>query len=269
MELKDKVAIVTGGSEGIGLGISKRLASEGAIVYLIARDEEKLRKAINNIHSTHPVKYRVGDITNLTKMQEIIDEVFDEEKRLDFFVNNAGSYVPYKFDTPIEVYNEVINLLANSPLRITDYLIKRFRDKSPLHILTMCSQASLKIMPNDFAYGTAKKTLMAGLIGLESQIKYEKIPNITLSRLYPGTVGTEKTMDLVKRGTLQDPISLDVVVEKAFELLTQKHADINDILLEYHPEGTTVTYLQLDSNGRLSPFIQAYKQPELIRNKQL
>ena len=89
--LKDKVAIVTGGNGGIGLGISEGFAEEGAKVIVAARNEEKNKAAIEKIKKISPnsetFNLDVNDQDSINKLMEFTLEKFG---KIDILVNNAG-----------------------------------------------------------------------------------------------------------------------------------------------------------------------------------
>ncbi|MCD6449479.1 MAG: SDR family NAD(P)-dependent oxidoreductase, partial [Thermotogaceae bacterium] len=86
--LNDKVAIVTGASSGIGRAIAKRMIEEGAIVIGIARSEDKLQSVKEWLgESFH---YKVADVSEYERAQQVVKEVYEEFDRIDILVNNAG-----------------------------------------------------------------------------------------------------------------------------------------------------------------------------------
>lgn len=92
MRFQDKVAIVTGGSGGIGLAIAKRLASEGARLVLIGLNEEKLQKAVPEVLAAGAPEVwpRVCDVGVETQVEATVQEILQKFGRLDVVVNNAG-----------------------------------------------------------------------------------------------------------------------------------------------------------------------------------
>ena len=85
MEFQDQVAIVTGASQGIGFGISNKLAQEGAKVYLVARTESKLQTAKEKIESTGgKVEIFPADITNMDQMKQVIDKLDVIKSEIDY-----------------------------------------------------------------------------------------------------------------------------------------------------------------------------------------
>ena len=93
--LANKVALVTGGSAGIGLGIAKRFTQEGARVFIIGRRPAELEKAVKAI-SGH-AKAIQGDVSNLADLDRIFAQIQDQVGRIDVLAANAGFYEFSKF----------------------------------------------------------------------------------------------------------------------------------------------------------------------------
>ncbi len=244
--LEHHVALVTGGSEGIGFGIAQALAREGTTVYLVARNREKLERAQGRINAVHKGKAEIyeGDVTQFDVIRHIIDTIYATEHRLDIFVNNAGKYEPVSIDS--EFPEQMLQLDFYAPFKIAHYLVQKFsREKrNHLKILTVVSQAALQVFPAGVGYGTAKMALAAGLLHLDKELQDRQISNVELYRLYPGTVGTEAVMALVRQGKLQNPTSVESVVDAALDLLQGK-TTTRDVRIGYFPgEGIKRMYLQ-------------------------
>lgn len=91
LDLKDKVIIVTGGAKGIGLGICKVLAAEGAIPFIIGRSEADNLKAVREIEAAGGIaKYTQAELTNPEDCEKAVKQVVAECGRIDGLINNAG-----------------------------------------------------------------------------------------------------------------------------------------------------------------------------------
>ncbi|MBI2449038.1 SDR family NAD(P)-dependent oxidoreductase [Candidatus Pacearchaeota archaeon] len=244
--LENKVAIVTGGSEGIGFGIASALASKGALVYLIARTQEKLEKAKEKIIQQGGKAYiKPADITDIEAMKKIVEGVYHENGRLDFFINNAGAWKGQSLDTPFADIWKLIEFDMKAPYELTHFLTSRFsgEKENNLRILTVASQAALKVMDSGLGYGPAKMGLVAGLFHLEEELQREGVENVRLYRLYPNTVATDKMMDAIRANQVQDPVKLESVVDAAIDLLLDK-TPTRDVRIGYYPgRGIVRTYL--------------------------
>lgn len=242
---KDKVAIITGGSEGIGFGIASALASRGTHVYLVARTLEKLEKAKEKIiQQGGKVNIRSADITNIDAIKEVVEDVYNENGRLDIFINNAGTWKGQSLDTPFADIWKLIEFDMKAPYEITHYLAGRFKGekKNNLQILTVVSQAALKVMGSGLGYGTAKMGLVAGLFHIEKELQKDGVENIKLYRLYPDTVATEKMMDAVRANRAGSAIKLEFVTDTAIDLLLDK-TPTRDVRVGYYSgKGVVRTY---------------------------
>ncbi|KAF2273277.1 short chain dehydrogenase/reductase family [Westerdykella ornata] len=114
--VKDKVALVTGGGSGIGLMITQTLAVNGAKVYIVGRTKEKLNRVVEVYSKGIPGQIIpiVGDVSSKEGVQNILKEVESREKYLDILVNNAGIAAP-KADTSGEkAPEEAVDQFFNS-----------------------------------------------------------------------------------------------------------------------------------------------------------
>jgi NAD(P)-dependent dehydrogenase (short-subunit alcohol dehydrogenase family) len=93
LQLKDKVAVITGGSVGIGLAVAQALAREGVQVVLCARDEARAKRQAEEIHDQYRVRaLAVGsDVSKVEDTQRIVDAVEREFGGADILINNAGT----------------------------------------------------------------------------------------------------------------------------------------------------------------------------------
>ena len=91
LQLKDKIIVVTGGAKGIGEGISKTLAAEGAIPAIVGRNEEDNLKIVNDIIANGGQAFQtVGELTRQEDCEGSIKAITDKFGRIDGLVNNAG-----------------------------------------------------------------------------------------------------------------------------------------------------------------------------------
>lgn len=249
MEFENQIAIVTGASEGIGYGISKDLADKGAKVYLVARTPEKLEAAKTRItNAGGRAEIKSADITDFVAMKKIIDEVYETENRLDIFVNNAGVWKEQSIDTSFDEIWDLIEFLGKAPFQISQYLVQKFKDKKEnnLKILTVSSQAALEVMDGNLGYVPAKMLLTSGLFSLQSEVEKAGLNHINFYRIYPNTVATEKMMSAIRAGHVQNPVSLEAVVDTAIALLLDE-TKTRDVRIGYYPgKGIVRTHLPSD-----------------------
>ena len=137
-DFKDRTAIVTGGAQGFGLDITKRLIKSGASVIIWDNDQKMVEKAIEDIKSPN-LSFNIVDISNQSKVEECVREI-TKQKNIDILINNAGITGPtatlWEYD--IEMWKKVvdINLMGtfNCCRTIVPNMIKNNYGLSLIHI---------------------------------------------------------------------------------------------------------------------------------------
>jgi 3-oxoacyl-[acyl-carrier protein] reductase len=157
MDLKNAVALVTGGSAGIGKGIAKALAESGARVAITGREQARLTSAAQEL-GAHPIR---ADVSNEADVERTYREVLDKFGSLDILVNNAG-FGTFKglvdldramFDAIFATNVTGVMLMSREAAR---YFIK---NKRPGNIVNISSTAGVRGAPNGTAYYGSKFAL--------------------------------------------------------------------------------------------------------------
>lgn len=127
LNLKNKVAIITGGSKGIGKGIAHGLANEGCNLILGARGEDSLQKTVEEINDKNiKVMPLVIDITTVGSEEKIFNKAINEFGKIDILVNNAGGNKRNLFiETTDEDWQEIMELNLISHMRISRKIAKQ------------------------------------------------------------------------------------------------------------------------------------------------
>jgi dihydroanticapsin dehydrogenase len=190
MKLSGKVAIVTGGSRGIGKATAKMFVQEGANVTITAKDPERLEKAAKDIGGVYSVP---GDIRNENDVQNVVKKTVDKFGRIDILVNNAGVFPQVKplHQISEEEWNQVIDVNLTGPFRFTRAVIP-FMQKNGGSIINISSDAGLKAFENfeADAYTASKGALV--LLTKAWAIEYAK-SMIRVNCVCPGIVETDMT----------------------------------------------------------------------------
>ncbi|MFC2144791.1 SDR family oxidoreductase [Actinomycetota bacterium] len=189
-ELKDKVALVTGASKGIGRSISKSLASKGINVLLAARSEELLNSLKNEIKDSggfakvYPVDLRKNnDILDLFKQ---IKNDFDQ---LDILVNNAGVIKSGNIiDFSMEDFDMLVDINLRAVFSCCQQALKLMIPAKKGYIINLSSVVGIKGYPKQTAYGSVKH----GIMGLTKALAAEVAEHgIKVSVILPGGVDTD------------------------------------------------------------------------------
>ncbi len=189
MSLSGKVAIITGGSRGIGKSTAKIFAAEGASVVITAKNSERLQSSARELGVTG----FAGDIRKGTDVETVVRKTLDKFGRLDILVNNAGIFpeVSPLHETSEEKWNEVIDINLTGQFRFAKAALPHMM-KNGGGIVNVSSDAGLKSFENfeADAYSASK----AALIHLTRTwaVEYARY-KIRVNCVCPGIVETDMT----------------------------------------------------------------------------
>jgi 3-oxoacyl-[acyl-carrier protein] reductase len=185
--LDGKVALVTGGSRGIGRGIAEALAREGAIVALTARDEDRARAAAREIGLG--AMGLACDVRSEEQVARVFARLDEAAGGLDVLVNNAGIgiFAPVGELAPDD-WRAVIETNLNGPFYCCHQAVPRMRTRGGGYIVNISSLAGKNPFPTAAAYNASK----FGLNGFSEALMQEvRDQGIRVSYLMPGSVATD------------------------------------------------------------------------------
>ena len=188
--LAGKVALVTGASSGLGRAFALALAESGAKVFLVARREEKLREAVEEIQRAGgEAAYHVVDVRVVPSLYDLVDVLLARFKRLDILVNNAGTgYRAPLLETRRSEIAEMIETDLAAAIYLTQACLHALLKTAPSDIVNVSSIAGLE----GFAEGTVYCAAKSGLVGFTRALAHELKPaNIRVTALCPGSVETD------------------------------------------------------------------------------
>jgi len=172
IDLKNKIAIITGAAQGFGYAIAKRFSASGCKIVLIDKDEEELSSTIKNEDiKSNVIDYFTTDITDFELVNKTINSIFDKHGSIDIFVNNAGIAGPsYKtWEYPNDDWNLVIDVDLNGTFNCCKAVAPFMIKKNYGRIINIASIAGKEGNPNASAYSAAK----AGVIALTKSLGKE------------------------------------------------------------------------------------------------
>lgn len=188
--LKNKVAVVTGASKGIGAAIAKHFAAEGAkVVVNYASSKESAEKVVKAIIDNGGTAIAVQ--ADVSKEADVIRLFLETEKAygsLDVLVNNAVAqgYAPIE-QISVEAFHESFNVNVLGPILTIQAALKLFGDKGG-NIINISSGASKYPLPNASLYSSTKAALDAFTIALSKELGAKKI---RINSILPGATETE------------------------------------------------------------------------------
>ena len=157
MELRDAVALVTGGSEGIGRAIAEALTHQGCKVTITGRREEVLKNTAEELG----LDWIAGDVGNETDAVRTVSSVIEQHGRLDILVNNAG-YGMFKplVDTTLDELKEMYQTNVFGTFLMSREAARQFIKQGSGELINISSTSSLKGSSGRTAYGSSKFALL-------------------------------------------------------------------------------------------------------------
>ena len=208
VNLQDRIAIVTGGSQGLGLAIATRFAAAGAGVVLIARSENDVHSAAEKLRKEQggAVTGYAADVTDEKRIREVIRAAIAEYGRIDILVNNAAVHGPIG---PLETtdaaawrYALDVNLLGT--VNMTRHLLPHFRRNNFGRIVNLSGGGATKGRPGFSCYAAAK----AAIVRLTETVAMEVADaDITVNAVAPGVLNTRLLAEALRaeEGRAQKP----------------------------------------------------------------
>jgi NAD(P)-dependent dehydrogenase (short-subunit alcohol dehydrogenase family) len=171
MRFKDKVVAITGGSRGLGEGLAKRFAEEGADISICARNEELCQKVVREIEGKgRQALWVKADITDKSDVQNYVDRTLDKFGHVDILVNNAGALAFADFmSTTDEIWDFMMEANLNSARRVTQAILPSMLERGSGKVIFMSSNTAKRAFINDVAYACAK----AGLLQMAKTLAQE------------------------------------------------------------------------------------------------
>ena len=187
-DLKNKVAIVTGGAQGFGFAITEKFLASGAKVLIWDIDEKEANVALKKLNNKN-CSYQKVDVNNFNDIEKTLKQIESSHGKIDIFINNAGitGMNATIADYPTDEWEKVINLNLNAVFycckAVVPYMIKQNYGR----IVNISSIAGKEGNPNAGAYSTSK----AGVIGLTKSLGKELAQkNIAVNCVTPAAAKT-------------------------------------------------------------------------------
>lgn len=210
--LKNKIALVTGSSKGLGLATVKVLLEEGAKVVISSRSPENLEKVSASLGNIGEFITVPGDVTNQADCKNIVEETVAAFDALDILITNCGGPDPGKFENVTdEQWNQAIQKSFKSSLYLIQAALPYLKKSSSPSILTMTSFTVKQPLENLILSNSVR----AATIGLTKSLSFEFGEyGIRVNSILPGWTLTERVDVLINNRSKVNNSSFDAEMEK-------------------------------------------------------
>jgi len=211
LELRNKIALVTGGSRGLGAATSEALAEEGATIAITARDKKALEVQVDKLIKTYGVKAISipGDLTTPDTAETVVKGVVEALGPIDILVNSAGASQGGMFwEVPDQVWHDSFELKVMGAVRMIRAVIPGMIEHSSGRIVNIVGNTGMQPAPRLLPGSAANAALLAITRGLAEDLAPH---NIVINALNPGPTRTERWDTLMGRLAESSGRSVDAV----------------------------------------------------------
>lgn len=231
MNIKDKIAIVTGASSGIGEATARLLSKNGAKVVLAARSGSKLEAFSKELPDSLVIQ---TDMTKENDVKEMVRKTKEHFGRIDILINNAGrGYDTSIEDIKIDTFRELIDLDLVGPVIAMQQVIPVMKKQGEGAIVNISSGTALMFLPYMAAYSSLKRAIVGISLTAREELKDDNVvvsvvyPYITLTDFEKNTLKDKVGQEWEEDGQMpQDGDTPEYIAEKIIEGIKSGDAEI-------------------------------------------
>jgi NAD(P)-dependent dehydrogenase (short-subunit alcohol dehydrogenase family) len=188
--IKNKVAVITGGTKGIGRAVAEHLLREGTSVFVCGRDKRQLKSAVEEMSALGRVEGEICDVRSESQVEIMLEEAVRLFGGVDILINNAGIGIIGKTveEMTPEEFEQTLQTNLFGVFYTCHHAIPLIKKRGGGHIINISSLAGQNAHPRMAAYNASK----FGLNGFtEAMMQEVRDDNIKVSLICPGSVNTE------------------------------------------------------------------------------
>jgi len=204
MKLEHKIAIVTGGSRGIGFAIAQRFSQEGATVVIASKNAAFGQAAVKNIN--HAV-FIETDVSRQNQVNDLVDQTLEKFGGIDILVNNAAAHEADTFENESpEIWMKMFEVNIMGTVFPSQAVVKQMKQQSRGKIIHIASKAGVVGEPGHAAYSASK----GAIIALTRAMAIELAPyHINVNAICPGPVLTDMLCSVIPEVRKREDLALE------------------------------------------------------------
>ncbi|TWT81592.1 2-dehydro-3-deoxy-D-gluconate 5-dehydrogenase [Planctomycetes bacterium CA13] len=205
-ELNNRLAVITGGATGIGLGIAQSFIAAGARVVLCSRSEQTLAKASQQLGPQ--AAYRVHDVSESGTSESLVSEIEENIAPISFLINNAGVHLKKpSVNVTREETQKVLDVHVLGALELTTSVGQRMLDRGDGSVVFIASMTSLIGLPQVVAYSAAK----SAYLGMTRTLASEWGPRgVRVNAIAPGWIDSQ----MMRKALASDPKREEKILQR-------------------------------------------------------
>ena len=224
VELKDKIAVITGAGSGIGEAIAKALSNNGVSVALAGRNEDKLQAVAQQLNVD--TKVIPTDVTKKDSVDQMLQVVKGHFGKVDIVVNSAGQSLSSKItDYDVEQWDTMIDVNVKGTLYVLQAALPYLLNQSSGHIINIASISGFEVTKSNAVYSATKAAIHTITQALEKELART---GVKVTSILPGMVESPMTehMDFGDRKKLE---TRDIAEAVVYTLTQPSHVNVNEV----------------------------------------
>lgn len=228
-KLQGKTAIITGASSGIGAGIAKELAKEGANVVLAARRTEELDELRNAIkeHGNGEVLTVQTDVTNRQDIKRLVKQAQEVFNHVDIYVNNAAQMLTAPvLSGKVEEWEQMIDTNIKGVLYGIHSVLPSMLERSSGHIINIASVSAFEVTKGSTVYSATKAAVQTISKGLEKELAKT---GVRVTNISPGMVDTPSSKNNSWNTERKKLETKDIARAVVYAVTQPNYVNVNEI----------------------------------------
>ncbi len=230
MTFKNKTAIITGATGGLGETVVRHFIDKGARVAAIGRNSSKLESLQRNLNKNNRPDIFAADITRQDEVIAVFNNIKQKFNHIDILVNIAGGFAGGKSiaDTGLDMWEKMLTLNLTSAFLCCRQAMSYMAEQGFGKIITITAMAALEPKPNRAAYAVSK----AGIVALTQALAVEGKPgNVQANTIAPGIILTEANKDSMPDADFSKWVTPDRLAETILFLCSPEADDITGTII--------------------------------------